>query len=79
MSGACLWLLIYIIVKSFSRLSLLCAALLPLTFACVKDTEEESYPGMKTVTYQATDANIANPERGFYAACEIYSASPNGD
>lgn len=33
---------------------------------------------MVTVTYQPTDANIVNPERGFYMAQEVYSADGHG-
>ncbi len=61
--------------KSFSRHILtLCAALLPLAFACNPDAPY-NYPGLKSVSYQGTDAVIANPERGFYSAAEIYSAT----
>ena len=61
--------------KRISRTLLSAAFLIPLLFSCVKG--EDNYPGLRAVEYAATDDNIANPERGFYAACEVYSASDN--
>lgn len=52
------------------------AALLFLATACVKS--ENSYPGTTKVDYEASDAIIANPERGFYSAVEVHDASKRG-
>lgn len=51
--------------------------LLSLVLSCGKNPGDQ-LPGMESVTYKSTDAIIANPERGFYAAQEIYSASGKG-
>ena len=51
-------------------------AILPLFLACGKT--DDTLPGMTAVSYQATDAIIANPERGFYTPQEIYNASGKG-
>lgn len=61
-------------VKTFSRNLVLLAALLPLALACNKNSGSV-LPGMTQVTYQASDAIIANPERGFYSPQEIHNAS----
>lgn len=72
--------------KQFSRYFL--AALLPVAIACGKTDNDDPTPepgpgpepetGFTTVTYQASNAIIANPERGFYMASEIYNADGRG-
>ena len=52
-------------------------ALLPLVLACGKG-QDDTIAGMTAVTYQASDAVIANPERGFYTPQEIHNASGSG-
>lgn len=52
-------------------------AFLPLALACEKNGED-NIPGMQAVTYQASDANITNPERGFYTPSEISRVSTSG-
>lgn len=65
-------------VKLSSRTILtLCAVLLPLFVACNPDSADH-YPGLKSVSYLATDAIFPNPERGFYTPVEIYDASKSG-
>ena len=69
----------------FSR-NFLLAALLPVAIACGKNTGPDPEPGpgpdpeegMVTVTYQGTDENFPNPERGFYVASEISQANGKG-
>ena len=69
--------------KTISR-NILLAALLPLTIACGKNPDPEPGPGpdpeegLVTVTYQGTDENFPNPERGFYVASEISNADGRG-
>lgn len=69
--------------NTFSR-NFLLAALLPLTIACGKNPDPEPGPGpdpeegLVTVTYQGTDENFPNPERGFYVASEISNADGRG-
>lgn len=60
------------------RNTLALLAFLPLAIACGKNPDDTSIAGMKAINYQATDANIANPERGFYSASEISGVSANG-
>lgn len=75
--------------KQLSRILL--AIILPLAIACGKNNTEptpepgpgpepEPQPetGLVTVTYQGTDENFCNPERGFYLANEVYSADGRG-
>ena len=62
--------------KSLLRNILPLLALLPLNLAC--GPKDDTLPGMKSVTYQATDAIIANPERGFYSPNEIHGVSIKG-
>ena len=52
-------------------------ALLPLVLACGKG-QDDTIAGMTAVTYQASDAVIPNPERGFYTPQEIHNASGSG-
>ena len=52
-------------------------AFLPLAIACHKNPDD-TIAGMEAVSYQATDAIIANPERGFYSASEISRVSTTG-
>ena len=52
-------------------------ALLPLVLACGKG-QDDTIAGMTAVTYQASDAVIPNPERGFYTPQEIHKASGSG-
>ena len=59
--------------KSLIRNILPLLALLPLSLAC--GPKDDTLPGMKGVTYQATDAIIANPERGFYTPVEVHKVS----
>lgn len=71
----------------FSR-NFLLASLLPLAIACGKATDPTPDPepgpgpepetGLVTVTYQGTDENFPNPERGFYVASEVSSADGRG-
>lgn len=64
--------------KPFSRPILtLCAALLPLVIACNPDAPY-NYPGLKSVSYQGTDAIFPNPERGFYSPKEVYDTRVSG-
>ena len=50
--------------------------MIPMALACT--TSGDALPGMTAVTYQASDAVIPNPERGFYTAQEIYTAKKSG-
>ena len=59
------------------RNTLALLAFLPLAIACGKDPND-NIAGMKAVNYQATDAIIANPERGFYSASEVSRVSTSG-
>ena len=68
------WLLKLIAVNIFSRNLVLLATVFPLAIACSKNTDS-ALPGMIKVQYQASDAVIANPERGFYSPQEVYSAT----
>jgi len=52
-------------------------ACLTLALSCNRNSEDH-IAGMKAVNYQATDAIIANPERGFYTAAEISRVSISG-
>lgn len=60
--------------KTFSRNLVFLAALLPLALACNKNSGSV-LPGMTQVLFQASDAVIANPERGFYTPQEIHTAT----
>ena len=78
-------------VNKFSRNTLL-AFLIPLAIACGKTPDPTPDPepgpgpgpgpepetGLVTVTYQGTDENFPNPERGFYVASEVYEADGRG-
>lgn len=58
---------------------LLIASFLTLAVACGKESAaDESYPGLKAVSYEPTDEVIANPERGFYSGIEVHDASGSG-
>ena len=50
---------------------------LTLAISCHRNPDD-NIAGMKAVNYQATDAIIANPERGFYSAAEISRVSISG-
>ena len=63
--------------KSVIRNTLAFGTILLLAAAC-HHGEDDSIAGMEAVTYQASDAVIANPERGFYSSQEIHSASGSG-
>lgn len=52
-------------------------AILPLAIACGKNSDDH-IAGMEAVQYQASDAIIANPERGFYSPNEISRVSTAG-
>ena len=59
------------------RHSCLCVLLLSVLAAltsCNKDKEDNTYPGLKKFSFSATDALIANPERGFYSGSGFSSA-----
>ena len=58
------------------RNNLLFLFLLPLAVACGKNTGD--IPGMTSVSYEPTDAIIANPERGFYSPNEVHGVSNKG-
>ena len=60
-----------------NRNFLLSLLYLPLALACGKNNGD-NLPGMEAVSYEPTDAIIANPERGFYSAQEIFSVSSKG-
>jgi len=60
-----------------NRYFLLSLLYLPLALACGKNNGD-NLPGMEAVSYLPTDAIIANPERGFYAAQEIFKVSSKG-
>ena len=51
--------------------------MLPLVLACNPDSPDH-YPGLKSVSYQGTDAIFPNPERGFYTPVEVYNAGSKG-
>jgi len=53
-------------------------ACLSLVIACGKGTEADDIPGMEVIHYDATDAIIANPERGFYSPNEVSRVSTSG-
>ena len=61
--------------KKKIRNLIILAAVLPVALACHKG---DSYPGLATVSYQASDAVICNPERGFYTSVEVHSANGSG-
>ena len=71
-----------------SRILLLSTVLPLLAVACGKTPDPEPTPGpepepepvilLETVTYQASDENFPNPERGFYGAAEVHSADKRG-
>ena len=63
--------------KTISRTLVLFAALLPLALSCGTKSDSE-LPGMTKVSYLASDAIIANPERGFYSGLEISHVSSTG-
>ena len=73
-------------VNRISR-NILLVSLLPLAIACGKNTTPDPEPGpgpepqsetTVTVTYQGTDENFSNPERGFYVASEVSQANGKG-
>ncbi|MBP5334038.1 MAG: DUF4832 domain-containing protein [Bacteroidales bacterium] len=57
--------------KEISRIIIL--AIAAASFAACGPAEE--YPGLDTVAYEASDAVIPNPERGFYSAAEINTST----
>ena len=61
-------------VKALSRTILIAAAVTAIA-ACGKDNE---YPGLDAVAFEASDAIIPNPERGFYSASEVHHVTNNG-
>ena len=63
--------------KSVIRNTLAFGTFLLLAAACGKGTDD-NIAGMEAVTYQASDAVIPNPERGFYTPQEIHKASGSG-
>ena len=63
--------------KSVIRNTLAFGSILLLAVAC-NPGKDDTIPGMEAVTYQASDAVIANPERGFYTPQEIHKASGSG-
>ena len=64
--------------KSVKRNTLALLAFLPLAIACGKNPDDQGIAGMEAVNYQASDAVIPNPERGFYTPQEISKASNSG-
>lgn len=60
-----------------NRIILSLFVIFPLVLACEKNGED-SIPGMKSVTYQVSEENISNPERGFYSPSEISRVSTTG-
>ena len=64
-------------VKSMTTHSFALGAFLLLAVACHKGSDD-NIAGMEAVNYQASDAVIANPERGFYAASEVRQVSGSG-
>ena len=70
--------------KRIPRIALV-STLLPLAFACGKTPDPtptpptpEPEPEPVIVTYKPSDENFPNPERGFYVANEVHSATGRG-
>jgi len=65
-------------VRRIARTFLSVASVIVLFSACTKEADDPDaklFAGLERVKYVASDENFPNPERGFYAAREVYNAS----
>lgn len=64
--------------KRINHAAVLAIAFVCIAASCAKSQTDPAFQGLDKITYEVSDENIANPERGLYTALEISEATGRG-